>query len=92
MAFQAYLAFAEFDASYVGSSAADFTTTAHQDPRTEATALAGLTLGHTEAMLYVRNVLNEDGETFSFANPFAPGPFSTRLRPRTIGVQLRYRF
>lgn len=86
------LAFGELDASYVGSSAADFTSTARHDPRTETDAVLGLTLGRTEAMLYVRNLLDQDGETFSFANPFAAGPFSTRLRPRTIGLQLRYRF
>lgn len=85
-------AFGELDASYVGRSAADFTSFARHDPRTEVNAQLGLTRGHTEAMLYVRNLLDEDGETFSFANPFAPGPFSTRLRPRTLGVQLRYNF
>jgi len=87
-----FLAFGEIDASYVGGSAADFTSSARHNPRTEANANIGLTLGRTDAMLYVRNVLNEDGETFSFANPFAPGRFSTRLRPRTVGVQLRYHF
>lgn len=86
------LAFAEIDASYVGRSAADFTSPTRYDPRTEANALVGLGRGRTDAMLYVRNLLNEDDETFSFANPFAPGPFSTRLRPRTIGIQLRYHF
>jgi outer membrane receptor protein involved in Fe transport len=88
----ASLAFAELDASYVGRWAADFTTSARHDPRTEANLTLGLNLGQTEAMIYVRNLLDEDGETFSFVNPFAPGPFSTRLRPRMAGVQLRYRF
>jgi len=85
-------AFAELNVAHTSHSAADFTSTAHQDARTEVDANLGLTLGDAEIMLYVRNGLDEAGETFSLANPFAPVPVTTRQRPRTIGGQIRYRF
>lgn len=52
---------------------------------------AGLTIGSTTAELFVRNLTNEDAYTWRSTAPGAPS-FGYRLRPRTIGLQLGYKF
>jgi outer membrane receptor protein involved in Fe transport len=54
-------------------------------------ARAGIAVGGVTAALFIRNLTNEDAFTWRGLNP-AGDYFGYRLRPRTIGIQLGYRF
>lgn len=51
---------------------------------------AGLQLGHWDLQLFVHNVTDSDGATWIYR--FEEYPSAFRLRPRTVGVKLRYYF
>ncbi len=83
----------ELDVTHVGDSAISFGNDIYRDSYTEVDASVGLSAGDVDLMVYANNLLDSAGSTFSLANPYsADGPFVTRLRPLTIGVQVRRRF
>jgi iron complex outermembrane receptor protein len=54
----------------------------------------GLTHGDWQATLYVQNLTDEQANVFAFGNPFNMGAFGqvTPLRPRTVGIDLSWRY
>lgn len=42
--------------------------------------------------IFVENLLDEDGDTLPYGNPFLKGPVSTPQRPRTTGVRITREF
>ncbi len=52
----------------------------------------GVERGRLRVALYVNNVLDQSSNTYAFGNPFSLGHITqvTPLRPRTIGVNLRW--
>lgn len=55
---------------------------------------AGVIWGGWEAAVYVQNLLDERSNVFAFGNPFSFGIIDqiTPLRPRTIGLDVRWRY
>jgi iron complex outermembrane recepter protein len=84
--------FGELKVAHISRSAADFASTARLDAYQHVGLSFGVSGRRAELLVYVDNLLDRDGATFSLANPYAPGEHVTRLRPRTLGAELRYRF
>ncbi|MEQ1490953.1 MAG: TonB-dependent receptor, partial [Terricaulis sp.] len=86
------IATAKLDVAFVGSSSSAFASGATRDSYTQTDISLGLLFGDVDGQLYVSNLFDEDGATFSPGNPYIAAPSITQLRPLTIGVQIRRRF
>ncbi|MDT9598346.1 TonB-dependent receptor [Sphingosinicella rhizophila] len=53
---------------------------------------AGIEFGNLGVDIFVRNITNEDAFTYRGDSAAADAVYGYRLRPRTIGVQMNYRF
>ncbi len=84
------------ETSYVGRATLSFDTSKERRMghylRTEATA--EIEAGPWRAMAYVTNLLDDQGDTFAYGNPFSFGQVRqfTPQRPRTIGLRLAAAF
>lgn len=86
-------AHAELSATFVGDSVAGFSNLQHRDSYTRTDASLSLGLSNVDLLLYAENLFDVAGVTFSDANPYSSdGPFVTRLRPFTLGFEIRRRF
>lgn len=83
---------ADLNVAFVGSSSSAFASGATRDSYTQTDLSFGLRFGDIDSQLYVSNLFDEDGATFSPGNPYIAAPSITQLRPLTIGVQIRRRF
>lgn len=84
---------AELSVAFVGESASAFAAAPARDSYTQADMSVGLSARDTDILVYAANLLDDDGATFSEANPYASGgPLITQLRPFSVGVQVRRRF
>ncbi len=87
-----YQASVRADSIYVGPFYSDLL----ESPATKAgdymklDVSARVDIGNLNIDLFVRNLTSEDA--FTYRGPTGGGLFGYRLRPRTIGVQLGYRF
>lgn len=86
------IATADLDIAFVGSSSSAFASGATRDSYSQTDLSLGLRFGETDGQLYVFNLFDEDGATFSPGNPYIATPSITQLRPLTVGVQIRRRF
>ncbi len=86
-------AFTELGGEYVGESTLGFGVGPSIGNYVNLSARLGLTIQSWQAALYVNNLANSDGETYSAGNPYQPQQtLATPLRPRTVGVSLRKSF
>ncbi len=90
-----YNAFARLDYSYIGEFYSYIDETEEASGGYGQIHLkSGVELGGVDVDLFVRNLTNADGfiwvESFSSGN--VPGSRGYRLRPRTIGMNVSYRF
>ncbi|MCX7358055.1 MAG: TonB-dependent receptor [Alphaproteobacteria bacterium] len=83
---------ADLSVAFVGSSSAAFATGATRDSYTQTDLSFRLQFGDVDTQLYVSNLFDQDGATFSPGNPYISAPSITQLRPLTIGAQVRRRF
>ncbi|MBI3438476.1 MAG: TonB-dependent receptor [Proteobacteria bacterium] len=84
---------AELNLTYVGSSAAAFSSAAQRTSYTRTDASFSLNVRALEFLVYAENIFDIAGTTFSDGNPYsAAGPFVTQLRPFTLGAEIRHRF
>ncbi len=86
------IATADINVAFVGSSSSAFASGATRDSYTQTDLSLGLQFGDIDGQLYVSNLFDEDGATFSPGNPYMSAPSITQLRPLTIGVKIRRRF
>jgi outer membrane receptor protein involved in Fe transport len=85
--------FAETRASYFGSSTLGFGLGQMIGDYFDVDVKIGFALRAWQALLYVDNLSDGAGKTYSFGNPYQPSdPSVTRQRPRTVGVSLRRTF
>lgn len=86
-------AFAEIDMAITGKSTLGFGQGAPIGDYTETKARLGLNANGWDGSIYMENVANSDGATFSYGNPYQDGrTLLTPLRPRSIGLTLRKHF
>lgn len=85
-------AFARVDSIYVGPFYGNLQETpdSRAGDYVKVDMRAGVTIENLSAELFVRNLTNEDATTYR--NPSAGRIVSYSLRPRTIGMQVGYRF
>ncbi len=86
------IANADLSVAFIGSSSSAFASGATRDSYTQTDFSLGVRFGDIDTQLYVSNLFDEDGATFSSGNPYISTPSVTQLRPLTIGVQVRRRF
>ncbi|MBI1361189.1 MAG: TonB-dependent receptor [Alphaproteobacteria bacterium] len=86
-------AFMELGGDYVGESTLGFGVGPPIGDYITVRARLGLTVQSWQATLYVDNLTNSDGKTYSAGNPYQPQQtLVTPLRPRTVGISLRKSF
>ncbi|MBL8264951.1 TonB-dependent receptor, partial [Steroidobacter sp.] len=89
-----YEGYVRADSIYVGSFYGDLLESAQTQAGDyiKVDASARLTIAQMDIDLYVRNLTNEDAFTWRGLRPLGFDYFGYRLQPRTIGMQLMYRF
>lgn len=87
-----FTATADLNVAFVGSSSSAFASGATRDSYTQTDLSFGLRFRDIDGQLYVSNLFDEDGATFSPGNPYISAPSITHLRPLTIGLQIRRHF
>ena len=84
-------AYAQADVQYVGNSYVGFTTMSPKlPPYTIVNLRLGVDLDNWSAAVFVNNVADEDGALFINDNPL--GQWLAPIRPRTVGLNVNWRF